>query len=287
MPFKFNPLTGNLDLVNAATTVSPGGADTNVQYNSSGAFAGESNFKYDATAGLKILEVNDGSGNKTWMRGNGAFEGYSDHANSSYFANTTGMQMYVGVGYLGLDDLGVYNRATGNVLINFQSGTTYNLFEKQIQYDNSVSQLYVHNTINIDTVSAPYMQVVDDLGFTTLILSYNYNSGSSTATATFNSSALNKVWVFYGQVNLLGTAVLNFANNGNIQFGTSTGSKIGTTTLQKLAFWNKTPIVQPTTSTVAGTFVANTGTAVNNASTFDGYTIGKVVTALRNIGLLA
>ena len=73
----------------------------------------------------------------------------------------------------------------------------------------------------------------------------------------------------------------------NLILDTSTGSKIGTATNQKLAFWNATPIVQPTTSTGSSSFTANSGTAINNASTFDGYTLQKVVKALRNTGILA
>lgn len=69
--------------------------------------------------------------------------------------------------------------------------------------------------------------------------------------------------------------------------GTSTGTKFGTATTQKLAFWNATPIVQPTTAVTAATFVANTSGTLNDSATFDGYTIGQVVKALRNIGLLA
>ncbi len=68
---------------------------------------------------------------------------------------------------------------------------------------------------------------------------------------------------------------------------TSTGNKIGTATNQKFGFWNATPIVQPTTAVAAATFVAGAGTAVNDASTFDGYTLKQVVKALRNIGLMA
>lgn len=51
-------------------------------------------------------------------------------------------------------------------------------------------------------------------------------------------------------------------------------------------FYNVTPISRPTTSVAAATFTANSGTAVNDASTFDGYTIKQVVKALRNLGLL-
>lgn len=80
---------------------------------------------------------------------------------------------------------------------------------------------------------------------------------------------------------------LSFFDSGNFILGTTTGTKIGTSTSQKIGFWNATPIVQPTTGVTAATFSAGTGTAVNDASTFDGYTIGQIVKALRNLGLLA
>lgn len=73
----------------------------------------------------------------------------------------------------------------------------------------------------------------------------------------------------------------------NIQFGKTTGTKFGTETAQKIGFWNTTPVVQPTTGVGSATFVAGTGTNVNDDSTFDGYTIQQVVKALRNEGLLA
>ncbi len=73
----------------------------------------------------------------------------------------------------------------------------------------------------------------------------------------------------------------------NITTGTSTGTKIGTATTQKLGFWNATPIVQPTTAIAAATFVANTSLIANDTATWDGYTMGQVVKALRNMGKLA
>jgi hypothetical protein len=74
----------------------------------------------------------------------------------------------------------------------------------------------------------------------------------------------------------------------NIAFNTTTGTKIGAATTQKLSFWNATPIVQPTTA-VASATVAHTGggTNIKTDDTFDGYTIAQVVKALRNAGLLA
>jgi hypothetical protein len=73
----------------------------------------------------------------------------------------------------------------------------------------------------------------------------------------------------------------------NIIVGSTTGTKIGTATTQKLGFWNATPIVQPTTAVAAATRVGGGGTTVTDTDTFDGYTIAQVVKALRNTGILA
>jgi hypothetical protein len=73
----------------------------------------------------------------------------------------------------------------------------------------------------------------------------------------------------------------------DIETGTSTGTKIGTATTQKLGFWDKTPVVQPTTGISGATFVADSGGSIHPTSTFDGYTIAQVVAALRQLGILA
>jgi hypothetical protein len=80
---------------------------------------------------------------------------------------------------------------------------------------------------------------------------------------------------------------ITLADSRDIVFGTGAGCRIASATTEKFAFWGKTPIVQPTTAIAAATFVANTSGIVNDTATFDGYTIGQVVRALRNTGLLA
>jgi len=82
------------------------------------------------------------------------------------------------------------------------------------------------------------------------------------------------------------TGSLTLADASNIIAGTTTGTKIGTANTQKIGLWNTTPIVQPTTSITAATFAANTSGIANDTATYDGYTVGKVVKALRNFGLL-
>lgn len=53
------------------------------------------------------------------------------------------------------------------------------------------------------------------------------------------------------------------------------------------AFFSAAAIAQPTTAIAASIFVANTSLIVNDSATWDGYTVGQVVKALRNLGLLA
>jgi hypothetical protein len=74
----------------------------------------------------------------------------------------------------------------------------------------------------------------------------------------------------------------------NIVLNTTTGTKIGTGTTQKLAFWNKTPIVQPTTSITGASFVSGGGgTNLKTDDTFGGYTVAQLAAIIINSGLAA
>ncbi len=80
----------------------------------------------------------------------------------------------------------------------------------------------------------------------------------------------------------------------NVILSASTGTKIGTATGQKLAFYNSTPVIQPAGAavTTAG-FTAGAGAAVLVDSTFTGntgstaYHISDIVANLKSLGLLA
>lgn len=114
---------------------------------------------------------------------------------------------------------------------------------------------------------------------------------STSGTITFQISSLNSIPLALavdGTTYLSLTSTdLTFSNAVNMIFNTSTGTKIGTATTQKIGFWNTTPIVQPTTAVAAATLSSLGGTTLTDTDTFDGYTLKQVVKALRNIGLLA
>lgn len=83
-------------------------------------------------------------------------------------------------------------------------------------------------------------------------------------------------------------------NNGDdVILATTTGSKIGTATTQKLGFWNVTPVVQPSTTGELTGHSAGAVDAVYSDSTFTGnsgtkaYTLNDVVKHLKAVGILA
>ena len=80
---------------------------------------------------------------------------------------------------------------------------------------------------------------------------------------------------------------IHLVDGGDIVLRTTTGTKIGTAASQKLAFYGDTPIVQPSTSIASAAALHGSGPAVKEDSTFGGYTIGQIVTALQTLGLLA
>ncbi len=120
-------------------------------------------------------------------------------------------------------------------------------------------------------------------------LTYNGNVGFmflNSAASTYFKWAIGGT-TLANEVMGLTTTTLTFSEGLNIVTGTTTGTKHGTSTNQKQSFWNATPIIQPTTAISSASFVANTSAIANDTATFDGYTIGQIVKALRNIGLLA
>lgn len=123
-----------------------------------------------------------------------------------------------------------------------------------------------------------------------VMIGYQAGNAETTANKLYIANSSTTTPLIYGDFStpsLTFNGTVNIQDAKNIVLGGTTGTKLGSATTEKLGVWGATPIVQPTTGVAAATFTANAGTAVNDASTFDGYTIKQVVKALRNIGLLA
>lgn len=117
--------------------------------------------------------------------------------------------------------------------------------------------------------------------------------GASTANFLLNKGAQSVA----GATTFTGGLVVTTTNatitDVNVVLGTATGTKFGTATSQKLAFYNSTPVVQQATTGTSTGFTAGGGTTATSTSTFTGnsgsaaYTVGDIVLALKNLGLMA
>lgn len=79
---------------------------------------------------------------------------------------------------------------------------------------------------------------------------------------------------------------------GSVKLAAPSSTGAGVTAVEvgpggMLGFFGVGPQPQPAPYGSSASFVENSGTALNESSTFDNYTIPQIVTALRNLGLLA
>jgi hypothetical protein len=135
-------------------------------------------------------------------------------------------------------------------------------------------------------------------GYAAQFLGRQYGSGSPSGYNSFGiltgADTINgvnyaiKAYAHNGTTNYAGyfdatggtTNYALYVQRGNMVFGVSP-------TLNKIGFWNATPIVQPTTAIASATLASIGGGSIGINDTFDGYTLRQVVKALRNSGLLA
>jgi hypothetical protein len=183
--------------------------------------------------------------------------------NNGYAAAISATGAIKTTGAVQAGSIGWYNN--GNVGFSF-SGTT-------VSTGSSTTVLSVGATTESTTTTTGAIVTAGGLGVVK-----NVNIGGTLAVTGAST--------FTGLLTANGGITLGDAQN--IAFNTTTGTKIGAATTQKLSFWNATPIVQPTTAVASATVAhAGGGTNIKTDDTFDGYTIAQVVKALRNAGLLA
>lgn len=112
----------------------------------------------------------------------------------------------------------------------------------------------------------------------------------SGSTGTFKTST-GAVTIGPGAISVSGTVTMTDAFN--IVVGSTTGTKIGTATTQKIGFFNVAPVVQPSSTGAVATTAAGSTTTVFVNTTFTGgsgataYTVADIIGALKSLGLLA
>lgn len=176
----------------------------------------------------------------------------------------------------------------GQLLAVSNSATPISLSNALADFEasaNSYTQVNIRNASNGASASSDFVATADNGSDILHYIDMGVNSsGYSVGTWTINGAddgylyeqsdnlaigtAANKKLSFFTggtlaaneRMSISGTGLITIADANDIALGTTTGTKFGTATSQKLAFFNSTPIVQPS---------------------------GNIFTALTNLGLVA
>ena len=246
------------------TPTVPGGASTNVQYNNSGSFAGSANFAYI-------------SGTNTLTTGN---------------ITGSALAMVIKPKTPTVSEIGdILTLGTPNAVFPGAPGGDVEIVGGNGDGGNS------GGNINI-TAGRDSAQVTIRGGIST-----SFNAGAVQVIGGASTNATGgPAYLFAGgsSTGAGGDVIVQAgsgATQGSVTIRSGTGSAMAIACnasggTQRLAFFATNaatqPIAQPTTGTTAATFVANaSANTLYNESTFDGYTLAKVVAALRNLRLLA
>lgn len=111
---------------------------------------------------------------------------------------------------------------------------------------------------------------------------------SNTWTSTTNFERFKVDWSSTSNICRIGTSKGGGGGSSrelHIEVGDSAVIKLGTA--GEIGFYGAAAVAQATTGIAAATFAANTSLIADDSATWDGYTAGQVVKALRNIGILA
>lgn len=103
-----------------------------------------------------------------------------------------------------------------------------------------------------------------------------------------SSSSGNYNWVlsgFQGDVDVDGSVVLGH-NTATTPVAIVEAAYDGVADESRLGLYGATPVARATDAIAAGAFVSGTSGIVDDTATFGGYTMGQVVQALTNVGIL-
>jgi hypothetical protein len=279
MGYKFNPFTGNLDVVD---TTAAAGSTTEVQFNNSGVLDGSADLTWDDTG--KVLEVggdidlDDGGTYTTTLQ-----TITPTAARTISFPDATGT-------------VGLVGGSSGNLVVN-QSGAYAGVANSSV--DNATGDITLGSrfisslngaasappgtftgtwfTGGTATTTKPQV-LIEPTGATSTAWSTSGTGLGVNAANGFAGNLLDLQINSSGNVGIGTTSpssLLHLADAGNITVGTTTGTKIGTATTQKLGFFDKTPVVQPTAVADA----TDAATAITQ--------LNALLARMRDLGLIA
>ena len=264
MPYTYNPLLKvGLDQTGAGGGT-PGGSDTEIQYNDDGAFGGSADLTWDDTG--KVLEI----GGDINLDDGGTYETTLQvvtptAARTISFPDATGTVALVA----GSSGQLLYNASGANAgtsTITYD-GTNVTLSGRFISSLNGAASAPPGTftgtwfTGGTSTTTKPQV-LIEPTGTTSTAWSTSGTGLGVNAVSAFAGRLLDLQINGTSEWNFSGT-VFGIGEANDIAVGTTTGTKIGTATTQKLGFFGVTPVVQQTELTDELTTITHTapGTA--------------------------
>jgi predicted outer membrane repeat protein len=245
--------------LNATGGGTPAGSTGQIQVNTSGAFSASADFTFESN---KLSVGTSSGGGLIYNRG------------ATRFTNNTGLNLGGGI-YMSFPTTG------GDAFVMYAgNSSTATMYWNSGGLISTAGSAFIGNP-SVGTAPSARLQVRGSFatGGTNAFLIQNSTPSTLFQVQNDGATTLNGTLAQNGTVTM--------SDGSNIAVGSTNGTKIGTATNQKIGFYNKTPLGQPSPGTEAA-FVENAGgTAVNEDSTFGGYTLQQVVQALQNLGLLA
>jgi len=247
MGVTYNPLLkAGFDQTGSGGAGTPAGSDTQVQFNDSGAFGGDSGLVFNKTTNKLTtagdVELNDGGSFTTTV------QTVTPTANRTIsYPDATGTLALVG----GSSTQVLYNNggALAGISTLTYDGTTLTTAGRFVNSYTSIASTPAKAltgtwfTGGSATTTKPHF-LIEPTGTTSTAWSTSGTGLGVNAAAAFAGALLElqiagvREWAFTG-------SSLTVADANDIAVGTSTGTKIGTATTQKLGFFNKAPVVQP------------------------------------------
>lgn len=225
----------------------------------------------NANAGILHNFIAQGNGGDGWRASRAAFSeirGGTFEGNTGAGGRCTGSSKFI------LLDGGDYEANSGAAQIVVEAGA----FSTKVH----VQSLYFESIVDLGTNTSVLMPSSTNAGWFSKGV-FRMQMGNPGGPSDIISGAGGG----YTRLGYGGDAVGGALTDATAQVVVaSNGLHLGKSTSGLVGFFDATPVAKQTTAVGSSSTIANSGTTVNLATTFAGYTLQQVVQALRNYGLL-